>query len=859
MNIKTGSISDMVSGRFNGELVIIVAGSGIPRSRYQHLLDDGEDIRHLARFAPSRATLKQFKEDGDEEAYIINFNKDMDKKNRVDELMSICENTDLVVRLVCHEPEGEFCHRHLLIDLLHKSETSDSPEMVAVEADLSLEEDIMNNYEEELEEDNIESDYSEYYDIDSESDQGVTVLEPEEEVEEDITSSDDDEPAVRWFEEIPVRDSRILPSSWSDFYQPEDFNEEEPWKYYETARGHLIRINKGGHDIIVSDGEETIPYGPQPFITGSRWSNWVTNPEPIATPSLESKDLPRTYPIITTQIREQIEAEANRPELDKPSIHELTDSELSDAIRAIKPNDKGAWIRIRGSKFGWKDLSKLVREQSKRNMPATPTIPTYLGIPVYSARAACLLSVKEIATDSMFDHYWTYTGRQIDSDEYLAAAPKWIQETIRIYTSATGKYNFADHGYKEVRVQPAHDGYKINPSEEPRMAFDGSSGPRIKLSGVNTNQVDTRDTPEALIHHYSQMSEDGKLIFDEHGMLDRTFFIEGGSDGCKTTGYVTDLESIAAWAPKFVKNGHKSAIIDFEEVTGEWEWEARIEANEKHIRNSKKNRRLAIWINEADGLRKMTPEDAHWIDARGRVLPSEAKLALEAFNDHLDTHFTNDTPELPCNKKSGGFYNLQLVSSLEIIEDLKAHIGQAKRWTDIFRNKEFFYYDPKHAEYIRPATGEVMGAYIKTDDESQRRFHPGEETEYTQHYAPFQKVYTQTKRPKKKLTHGEFMQKESYKNRPSLKVVFKHRSQRQEEKANKITRTTKPIIEQVKQATYLGVPLYQAREKGIVQASSRIQKHPFVKPRPHKYLEVDFNEYTYWFIPVYFTNRVDDL
>lgn len=113
--IRTGSINEMLEGQFIGELVIIVAGSGIPRNRYQHLLDVGEDIRHMARFAPSKYVLSEYKKGGSELRYTRDFIKYMEDGNKFEELKDIVLDSEMPVRLVCHEPEdGSFCHRHIL-------------------------------------------------------------------------------------------------------------------------------------------------------------------------------------------------------------------------------------------------------------------------------------------------------------------------------------------------------------------------------------------------------------------------------------------------------------------------------------------------------------------------------------------------------------------------------------------------------------------------------------------------------------------------------------------------------------------------------------------------------------------------
>lgn len=122
--IRTGSYRDLCDGRFKGEVCLIVARSGVPRSKYQYLLDSGETIEHLARFGPSKSIRDHWKSTHDEIAYREAFIPFIQQKSttypsgRLALLRQMIDEFGGSVRLICHEPEGDFCHRHILKELL---------------------------------------------------------------------------------------------------------------------------------------------------------------------------------------------------------------------------------------------------------------------------------------------------------------------------------------------------------------------------------------------------------------------------------------------------------------------------------------------------------------------------------------------------------------------------------------------------------------------------------------------------------------------------------------------------------------------------------------------------------------------
>jgi hypothetical protein len=122
--VRTGSFKDLCAGKFRGEVCFIVARSNAFRARFKHLLDEGEVIEHFARFGPSDEIHKNFKATGNQAAYTTAFIPYIQEKSktypagRLEHLRELIEEYGGSVRLICHENEGEFCHRHLLVSLL---------------------------------------------------------------------------------------------------------------------------------------------------------------------------------------------------------------------------------------------------------------------------------------------------------------------------------------------------------------------------------------------------------------------------------------------------------------------------------------------------------------------------------------------------------------------------------------------------------------------------------------------------------------------------------------------------------------------------------------------------------------------
>ena len=165
---------------------------------------------------------------------------------------------------------------------------------------------------------------------------------------------------------------------------------------------------------------------------------------------------------------------------------------------------------------------------------------------------------------SMYHYYNNYCGDPALGPAFDEDYDLWIDETIRVWINegVTASYNFISGGYKTVKVQPAHDGYSINAPEEPTMEFNRPSGPRRKLSGINTYQVDSSRDP---VHH--KLHYPDGIVFDGMGMLDMEYNLPGhiGLSGGKLP---EDIERRYNYN-NFKPNGYKSIILSFEEVSAE--------------------------------------------------------------------------------------------------------------------------------------------------------------------------------------------------------------------------------------------------------------------------------------------------
>ena len=81
----------------------------------------GYDGYTYTKLAPNWDILKRYKEDGDQDAYIREFNKLLQRLNPdtvIKELYSMVQDPAATIVLLCYEKPSDFCHRHLVAEWL---------------------------------------------------------------------------------------------------------------------------------------------------------------------------------------------------------------------------------------------------------------------------------------------------------------------------------------------------------------------------------------------------------------------------------------------------------------------------------------------------------------------------------------------------------------------------------------------------------------------------------------------------------------------------------------------------------------------------------------------------------------------
>jgi hypothetical protein len=68
--------------------------------------------KHYPKLAPTKKALDRYRKDGNKKAYIKSYEKDVLSKLNPEQVWEeLKDNT-----ILCYEPSGEFCHRHLVAE-----------------------------------------------------------------------------------------------------------------------------------------------------------------------------------------------------------------------------------------------------------------------------------------------------------------------------------------------------------------------------------------------------------------------------------------------------------------------------------------------------------------------------------------------------------------------------------------------------------------------------------------------------------------------------------------------------------------------------------------------------------------------